>query len=239
MRVRCDLRTGRVFAGVVVMVAAGLVLFAPPASAFNFDLTDARDWARAHYNDRLYESDNENGICCVLLSLAYRKGAGVPFRNQPQNNYSAWWVVPDSWGGSVSYTSCSNSWHYAHSFWSHFEGYEPSGTTWVQKTRHKCYYAPTSDGRWSGGHVVFYHHADSQGNVILDPGPNGGYFHSAVIYGRNVDSAFGEGNGTCKVERTGLTSSPFYRNCNFINLQRKTTSERLYTFVQVNTLTNN
>lgn len=233
MRATCQLHRVAVTVGLAVVVSTGLAVFASTACAFTFNLTDARDWARAHYNDRLYLSDYQNGICTGLVSCTYRFGASVPRGHVGYNDTAAWWSDPDDWGSDVGPTWWSDTWFAAQNFRNHFNSYEPSGTTWTRKTRHRCSAAPDSDDRWSGGHVVFYHHTDANLDIVVD------YFHSAVIYGRNVNSAFSEGNGTCKVERTGPGESPPYRNCNFINLKREGAAYRQLYFVQVNTLVNN
>lgn len=100
--------------------------------------------------------------------------------------------------------------------------------------------APQEDDRWAGGHIVFYHDADSQGNNSTN------YFHMGVIYARHGYSTYAHDKGmsncygTCKVDWTGAGDNPWYRTPNFINLaDRYSSSDRYYYFVQVNTLVNN
>lgn len=221
--------------GLALVVLAALAMSASAARAYTFNLTNARDWARAHYNDRLYTTDRINCWCTGLVSCTYRFGASVPQGGGNPPSPAAWWSDPDDWGRDTGPTWWSDSWFAAKYFRDHFNGYEPSGTTWVRQTMHLCWNAAQEDDRWSGGHVVFYH-GQKDGACKYD------YSHSAIIYGRHVRSAFGGRYGTCKVERTGNEGPPDgpYRNCNLINLSdRKSEAYRKSHYVQVNTLVNN
>jgi hypothetical protein len=215
-----------------------LVLLVVPgaAGAYTFDLTDARDWAQSHYDNRLYQNDYYNCICTVLVSLTYRKGAGAPFRREGYYADDAWWVDPDACGWDVVVMWRSPSWVFAKDFNGFYAGWAPSGTSWIQKTSHRCSIAPVEDDRWSGGHVVFYH--NTVGGTT-DGGNSWDYYHTAVIYARHMRTTYaGNGWGTCKVERTGIQDSP-YRNPCFLNLaDRHSIDYRKARFVSVSTLVN-
>jgi len=174
-----------------------------------------------------------------MVSLAYRKGAGVPFRHEGWLDRQAFWVQPDAWGSSVAGpTGYSPSWVNVHEFRNHFNDYPPAGNDWIRITNHRCSVAPTEDDRWAGGYVTFYHHS-------VDNSPTGAcsydYFHVGMIYARHVRSWYGSlPYGTCKVERT---SGAVYRNPNLINLKDRypnvggePNSYRKKNFVMVNTL---
>ncbi len=219
---------------VAVLLLFLALLFPQAAVPYAFHHESAREWVQAHYDDDLYSGTYYDGICVVLASLAYRKGADVPFRHYGYYDTEAFWSDPDSWGSSVVLMYRSPSWVAGDVFRDHFNDYPPQGNDWVRITRHRCFYAPDEDDRWSGGYVVFYHHS-------VDNEPNGDcmndYYHTAVIYARHVQSYFGNNPyGTCKVDRTSGEDLP-YRDPNLINLSdREDQDFRKTRFVQVNTL---
>ena len=234
-------RSGPWFLVLAIMVTIpGIAVLSPPcAKSYAFHHQDARDWVRAHYNARMYGNDFWNDKCTCMVSLAYRKGAGVPFRRVGYYAADAFWVDPDSWGASVPGPNFySPSWVNVKAFRDFFNSYPPQGNVWRRVTNHRCSAAPTEDDRWSGGYVVFYHHS-------VDNRPDGAcafdYYHTGMIYGRHVRSWYGSmPYGTCKVERT---SDEVYRDSNLINLKDRFPNvggqphpTRKKNFVQVNTL---
>mgnify|MGYP005866931061 CR=1 FL=1 len=223
--------------GPVVVLLLFLALLLPPsASPYAFHHQKARNWVQEHYDDTLYSGAYYNEMCTCLVSLAYRKGAGVPFRHYGYYDISAFWSDPDSWGSSVVLMYRSPSWVACDLFRDHFNDYPPAGNDWIRVTRHRCSAAPDEDDRWAGGHVVFYHNTvdgEAGGACAND------YFHTGMIYARHTQSYYANmlgylPYGTCKVERT---SGEVYRPPNLINLRDRCSSiYRQSHFVQVNTL---
>lgn len=223
----------RVWLGITLALSLALLVPAT-AGAYAFHKEDARDWVQANFYKSLYSLDYYDRTCTCLVSLAYRKGAGVPFRDYGDNDTEAWWVDPDAWGGTVVLMYRSPSWVNVGEFRDHFNSYPPAGNDWIRITLHRCSVAPTSDTRWAGGYVTFYHHS-------VDLEPTGActydYFHVGMIYARNVQSWYDSDPdcyGTCKVDRSPEIA---YRGPNLINLKdRILLAERKTCFVQVNTL---
>mgnify|MGYP000877448616 FL=1 len=76
----------------------------------------------------MYGNDFWNDKCTYTVSLAYRKGAGVPFRRVGYYAADAFWVDPDSWGASVpSPNFYSLSWVNVKAFRDFFNSYPPQG----------------------------------------------------------------------------------------------------------------
>jgi hypothetical protein len=184
----------------------------------------------------LYSGTYYDEICVCLVSLAYRKGANVPFRHYGYYDDEAFWSDPDAWGSSVVLMYRSPSWVSCSAFRDHFNSYPPANNDWVRITLHRCYAAPDEDDRWAGGYVIFYHHSEDNeetGDCTFD------YFHVGMIYARHVQSYYSIQLGylpwgTCKVERT---AGEVYRPPNLIDLRdRYSSSDRKKYFVQVNTL---
>ena len=226
----CSRAGGFCVAGLFILLL--FVLCPTSAGAYAFHKENARDWVQAHYDDDLYSGTYYDPVCTCLVSLAYRKGAGVPFRHYGYYDVQAFWSDPDSWGSSVVLMYRSPSWVNVHEFRNHFNGYPPQGNDWVRITRHRCSVAPDEDQRWYGGHVVFYHHSvdnEETGECSND------YYHVGMIYARHVQSYYGSKPfGTCKVDRS---EGEIWRHPNLINLRERVGSiERKKHFVQVNTL---
>ena len=229
---RCSPSAWRGCLGIVVSLV--VMLTAPAtASAFAFHQEEARDWVQAHFDDTLYAQSYYNKTCTCLASLAYRKGAGVPFRHNGYLDREAFWSNPDDWGSNVSLINFSPSWVNVEEFRNHFNDYPPASNDWVRQTLHRCYVAPQEDDRWAGGYIAFYHYS-------VDKDPYGAcandYFHVGVIYARHQQSMYGNHPiGTCKVDHNDDYT---YLLPNLINLGdgRYTQTERRQRFVQVNTL---
>jgi hypothetical protein len=224
--------------GIVVCLVTLVLLVVPGvAGAYTFDLTDARDWARSHYDNRLYQNDYYDCMCTAFVSLTYRKGADAPFRDVGYFHDHAWWVDPDACGPDVVVMWHTDSWTAAKNFNDFYAGWAPSGTSWTRVTSHRCSIAPVEDDRWSGGHIVFYH--DAEGGAT-DGGNTWNYYHSAVIYARHMQTTYaGHGWGTCKVERTGQQDGSHYRDPSFVNMaDHRSIDYRKARFVSISTLVN-
>lgn len=134
------------FIGAILLAA---MLVPASASGYAFHKESARDWVQANFYKTLYNQQYYDRTCTCLVSLAYRKGAGVPFRDYGDNDTEAWWVDPDASGGAVVLMYRSPSWVNVGEFRNHFNSYPPAGNDWIRVTRHRCSVAPDSDDRWA------------------------------------------------------------------------------------------